>query len=69
MTPYPCQYVDEVGRPRGEVPSHLPGQNEYVHEFADRYGIPFEATRGGAETALPEYERRIAQLEGRHPAD
>jgi len=46
MDPYPCQYVDEVGRPRGEVPHYLPGANPYLHEFADRYGLPFEATRG-----------------------
>jgi hypothetical protein len=28
-----------------------------VKEFADKVGLPIEATRGGAETAYPEYHR------------
>jgi hypothetical protein len=59
MQPYPCQSVVEVVREEGSVPHHLPGQNEFVKEFAARHNLPFEATRGGAETALPEYARTI----------
>ncbi len=59
MQPYPCQSVVEVNRPQGEVPHYLPGTNPYLHEFADRYELPFEATRGGAGTALPEYGRTL----------
>ncbi len=59
-----CEYAPEVPRPEGTVPNHLPGQNPYLHEFADWYGLPYEATRGGAETLYPEYHeenrRRIS---------
>jgi hypothetical protein len=64
MQPYPCESVVEVARPRGTVPHHLPGANTYLKEFADRYHIPFEATRGGAETAYPEYARKLASPSG-----
>jgi hypothetical protein len=60
LQPYPCESVEEVDRPQGVVPHHLPGQNPYLHEFADRFKLPYEATRGGAETALPEYAKKIA---------
>lgn len=55
INPYPCHPAVEIERPAGVVPHHLPGQNEFVHEFADKHDLPFEATRGGAATALPEY--------------
>ncbi|MEQ1871718.1 MAG: hypothetical protein ABL961_17010 [Vicinamibacterales bacterium] len=60
VQPYPCESVDEVTRERGVVPHYLPGQNPYLHEFADRFKLPYEATRGGAETAMPEYAKKIA---------
>ncbi|MGE0446707.1 MAG: hypothetical protein AB7P99_15890 [Vicinamibacterales bacterium] len=59
MDPYPCRPAVEVPREPGEVPHHLPGANKYLREFADQHRLPFEATRGGAETALPEYARRL----------
>ncbi|MGD2167231.1 MAG: hypothetical protein PVF63_03930 [Gammaproteobacteria bacterium] len=55
MEPYPCDPVIEVVRPEGYVPHYLPGENPYIREYADEYGIPYEAAMGGAETALPEY--------------
>ena len=54
MQPYPCESVEEVARPRGDVPHHLPGDNPYLTEFAERHHIPYAATRGGAATAYPE---------------
>ena len=57
--PYPCKEVVEVPLDPGEVPHYLPGQNPYVTEFAAKHGLPIEATRGGAETALPEFARKI----------
>jgi glyoxylase-like metal-dependent hydrolase (beta-lactamase superfamily II) len=57
LQPYPCHPVVEVPRPKGEVPHHLPGQNPFADEYAEKYGLPVAATRGGAETALPEYMR------------
>jgi hypothetical protein len=53
---WPCEIVVEIaGRPREAVPHYLPGQNPFVREFADRYGIPLEAAMGGAATMYPEY--------------
>jgi len=62
---YPCnpfQIVVEVERPIGTVPSHLPGTNAFLHEFADMHHLPFEATRGGAETMYPEYQLKLQQM-------
>ena len=40
---------------RDEVPHHLPGENPYLTEFAQRHGLPSEAARGGAETMHPDH--------------
>ncbi len=57
---YPCEYVEEVaGRPRGAVPHYLPGQNPFLHEFADKFKIPLEAALGGPETMYPEYQKKL----------
>jgi hypothetical protein len=59
---YPCngfEVVVEVVRPNGLVPNHLPGQNQFLKEFAKTYNIPYEATRGGAETMYPEYQDKL----------
>ena len=60
MAPYPCSPAVEVPREPGEVPSHLPGQNPFVEEYAKKHHLPLEATRGGAETALPEFMKKFA---------
>ena len=63
LRPFPLEIVDEIaGRPEGYVPHYLPGQNTQLKEFAERYGLPFEATRGGAATTYPEYQIRLKQL-------
>jgi hypothetical protein len=54
-----CEYAPEVPKPEGTVPHHLPGTNPNLREFADWYGLPFEATRGGAETLYPEYRAKL----------
>ena len=46
--------------PAAFVPHYLPGANPFLHELADKFGIPFEATRGGSETTYPEYVRKLA---------
>jgi len=57
---YPCEPVEEVAnRPPDAVPNYLPGQNPFLNEFADRYGIPVEAALGGAETMYPEYQKKL----------
>jgi len=68
VQPYPCESVIEVVRERGLVPNYLPGANPYLKEFANRFHLPYEATRGGAETALPEYARKIAAESKSTPA-
>ena len=35
IAPYPCEAVVEVIRPKGAVPSHLPGKNAILAEFPD----------------------------------
>ncbi len=52
----------EVAHPKEYVAYHLPGENAWLTEYASRYGIPVEATRGGAETMYPEYQEKIATL-------
>ncbi len=57
---YPCESVVEIAnQPRGLVPNFLPGQNPFVSEFAAKYGIPLEATLGGAETMYPEFQKKM----------
>jgi glyoxylase-like metal-dependent hydrolase (beta-lactamase superfamily II) len=54
---WPCEYVEEItGRPRGEVPHHLPGENPFLKEFVAKTGAPAAAARGGAKTIYPEYQ-------------
>jgi hypothetical protein len=51
--------VIEVPREEGAVPNILPGQNSFWDDFAKKHNLPIEATRGGAETALPEFGTRL----------
>ena len=62
VPPYPCDVVEEVDRPKGVVPSFLPGSNPSLKEFAAARNLPFEATRGGAETMYPEYRKKLAAM-------
>jgi hypothetical protein len=62
MEPYPCRPADEVPRALGDVPHHLPGQNEYLREYADTHGLPLEAAMGGAHTALPEFMETLPSM-------
>jgi hypothetical protein len=59
IQPYPCQPAVEIERQPGDVPHYLPGQNPYAAEFAQKHKLPIEATRGGADTALPEFARTL----------
>lgn len=61
IPPYPCTVVDEVDRPRGKVPHEMPGQNGFLGEFGQKYNLPIEVTRGGAETMYPELPRKIVK--------
>ena len=69
---YPCganEIVDEVIRRKGEVPHYLPGTNGAIlREFAAKYGLPYEATRGGPETIYPEYMQKLKTMKPETPA-
>lgn len=57
----PFETVDELGdKPRGWVPSWPIGTTH--RDIADRFKIPFEATRGGKDTLYPEYMKKIEQM-------
>ena len=58
-----CEYVPEIQKAADYVPNHLPGTNPFLHEVADSYGLPYEATRGGAETLYPEYRLKMGKPE------
>jgi hypothetical protein len=68
FVPYPCgpnEIVVEIPRPPGAVPHYLPGQNDAIREFAERYGLPIEAALGGAETMYPEFAEKMKLLKPR----
>ncbi|PWU03679.1 MAG: hypothetical protein C5B51_18455 [Terriglobia bacterium] len=58
-----CEYVPEIPKAADEIPHHLPESNPYLHEVADWYGLPYEATRGGAGTLYPEYRLKMGKPE------
>lgn len=69
IPPYPCDVVEELDHPKGSVPHMMPGKNPYLEEWGQKYGVPQEAARGGAETMYPELARKIerAKNEGSKP--
>jgi hypothetical protein len=56
LAPVVLTVADLSVHPPGYVPHHLPGANEFLKEYAEKFKIPFEATRGGKETSYPEYQ-------------
>jgi hypothetical protein len=59
MAVYPCDPRPVLDLPLSFVPHHLPGMNPFLLEFPNRYEIPYEATRGGAETMYPDYISKV----------
>jgi glyoxylase-like metal-dependent hydrolase (beta-lactamase superfamily II) len=59
LDPYPCEVAEEIDRPEGKIPHHLPGANPFLKELSEKLKIPEAAPRGGKKTAYPEY---IAEL-------
>ena len=59
VPPYPCGVVQEVDRPKDQVPHFLPGDNPYMTEFATKHKLPLEATQGGAETMYPDFRLKM----------
>ena len=63
-----CEYQPEVPGAPGAVPNHLAGENPFLHEVADWYGLPYDATRGGAKTIYPEYKLTMPRPDKTAPA-
>ena len=59
---WPCEYIEEGERARGEVPHYLPGENPWVAEYAATHNLPQEVTLGGPEQMYPEYRSRLKTL-------
>jgi hypothetical protein len=59
---WPCEYVEEGERARGDVPHYLPGENPWVAEYAATHKLPQEVTLGGPEQMYPEYRNRLRKL-------
>jgi hypothetical protein len=62
LEPVTSQIAEENSFAEGHVPHYLPGSNPYLREFAERSGLPLEATRGGRDTMYPEYAARIREV-------
>lgn len=62
-----CETAAEVPQAADYVPNHLPGTNPFLHEVSDWYGLPYDATRGGADTLYPDYKKKMGKPE--HPRD
>ena len=54
----PCTITFE-GIPAEQVQYYLPGQNPFIEEMTELWGIPVEAVMGGAETMYPEYREQL----------
>lgn len=59
---YNCEYVMEVPMDKNDVPHYLPGQNPFIEDYSNKFGLPFEAVIGGAETLYPEFQPRLEAL-------
>lgn len=72
LAPAECQVFNTAlisEHPRGYVPHWLPGKNEQIKEYAEKYGVPLDAARGVQKTIYPEYISEIKQwLKDRKPA-
>ena len=64
---FACDDGEQIlGRAADNVPNYLFGDNPFVNEFGQRYGIPVAAYLGGPETVYPELTARMPNLT---PAD
>ena len=51
-----------ANRKKGYVPHHLPGTNDQLNDYSLKYGVPYQATRGGRETMYPEYRTKLKTM-------
>jgi hypothetical protein len=63
INPQKCIPLEEIGsRKPGYVPHHLPDANPMLQDFSNRFFVPYDATRGGAETMYPEYRQKVKTM-------
>jgi len=65
-----CEPIEELPRLHEDptlVPHYLPGQNPWINEVTEKYGVPVEAVMGGPETIYPEYRKKLRELLDRMP--
>ena len=55
---HPCTAAFE-GLEKGQVPHYLPGENQFLKDIRDRYGLPANGPTGGTETMYPEYKKKL----------
>jgi cyclase len=58
---FKCFPSEETARDRHHVPHFMPEANEFISDFAARYGVPAIAARGGAQTMYPEFAQMLKQ--------
>ncbi len=59
---HPCTSIYE-GLEKGDVPHYLPGENQFLKDLRQRYGLAADQPTGGAETASPEFQKTLIQGE------
>jgi hypothetical protein len=62
---YPCEpsVEENPSAKKGEVPNYLFGENPFLQEFAKKRHVPFDASRGGAETMYPDYQQKLKSMQ------
>lgn len=56
---YKCFPAEETTAGKYYVPHYLPGENELLDEFSDKYSVPRWAMAAGAATMYPEFASRL----------
>jgi len=55
---HPCTATYE-GLEKGRVLHYLPGENPFIKELRQRYGISSDVPTAGAETMYPEFKKKL----------
>lgn len=55
---HPCTSAFE-GLEKGNVPHYFPGENPYLTDLRNRYGLAPNAPTGGPQTMYPEYQKTL----------
>jgi hypothetical protein len=56
---YPCRIVTELDHDQGWLPHWLPGTNPYLDLYSKTHDVMKDAARGGSETTLPEFRKKV----------